>query len=188
MIEVWKDIPGFDGKYQVNTEGCVARVLPSGERRMLKPIRKGSKQDRKYYVFLYHNKKRYERSILHIVSRTFLGEPPKGCVAYYKNGCSSDFYLNNVGYIKRSEYNKKNGRKGCKSVCKIDKNGEIVDFYPSITKAAQENNYSFSGMRRRLKLKTENPFNLDGYAYFYEENDHGLKIFMNKIKKGQFND
>ena len=187
MIEVWRDIPGFDGKYQVNTEGGVARVLPSGKRRLLKASRR-SKRDKKYYVYLYLNRKRHQMSLLHIVSRTFLGPPPKGYIAYYKNGCYTESHLNNIGYVSRKDYNRKIAKKGKRSVCKIDKYGEIVGYYSSITEAAKENNYSNSGMSEIVNGYRKRIFASDGYAYCYDGNEHGVKMLIKKIKKGNFND
>ena len=186
MIQVWKDIPGFEGKYQVNTEGSVARVLPSGKRRLLKASRK-SHRDKKYYVYLYFNGKRHQLSLLHIVSRTFLGHPPKGYIAYYKNGCYTESHLNNIGYINRKDYNRKIGKKGKRSVCKIDKCGEIVDYYSSITEAAKQNNYSYSGISDRVRGCKKGVFASDGYAYCYDDNEHDVKMLIRKIKKGNGN-
>ena len=40
MKESWKDIPGYDGKYQADTEGNIRRVYPSGKTRLLRPYHK----------------------------------------------------------------------------------------------------------------------------------------------------
>ena len=187
MIEVWKDISGFDGKYQVNTEGDIRLIFPSGKIRMLKPFKR-NKRDPKYYVLLYKDGKRIYRSVLHVVSRTFLGDPPKSHVAYYKNGCYMDNYLNNISYIDKIELSKKCGRKNRKTVCKIDKNGEIVDYYASAKEAALANNYTISAICYYCRGERKRIFASDGYAYFHDENDHGLKMLIKKIKKGNFND
>lgn len=40
MIETWKDIPGYNGKYQADREGNVRRVYLSGKTRLMTPYRK----------------------------------------------------------------------------------------------------------------------------------------------------
>ena len=35
MIETWKDIPGYDGKYQADREGNIRHVDPSGKERIM---------------------------------------------------------------------------------------------------------------------------------------------------------
>lgn len=37
MVETWKDIPGYGGKYQVDKEGNVRRVYASGATRPMTP-------------------------------------------------------------------------------------------------------------------------------------------------------
>ena len=103
MIEFWKNIPGYDGKYQVNTEGDIRLILPSGKARLLKPFKR-NKHDPKFYVILRKDGKKYFKSVLYVVSRTFLGEPPKGYVAYYKNECYRESHLNNIGYFASDGY------------------------------------------------------------------------------------
>ena len=90
--------------------------------------------------------------------------------------------------MSRKEYNRKIGKKGKRSVCKIDKNGEIVDFYSSITEAAKQNHFSYSGMSARVCGQKKGIFASDGYAYCYDDNDHGMKMLIRKIKKGNWND
>ena len=77
----------------------------------------------------------------------------------------------------------KRGRANRKSVCKIDKNGEIVDYYASAKEAAEANNYSQSMICYYCRGDTKSLFASDGYAYFYDENEHGLKMLIRKIKK-----
>lgn len=187
MIEVWKNISGFDGKYQVNTEGDIRLIFPSGKTRLVRPFKR-NKKDPKYYVFLRKDGKKTIRSVLNIVSRTFLGEPPKGYVAYNKNGCYRDNYLNNIGYIDKIGLSRRSGHKNRKTVCKIDRNGEIVDYYASAKEAALANNYTISAICYYCRGERKRIFASDGYAYFYDEDDHGLKMLIKKIKKGNFND
>lgn len=40
LIERWKDIPGYDGKYQASTEGNIRRTLKSGQFRSMTPYHK----------------------------------------------------------------------------------------------------------------------------------------------------
>ena len=47
MKESWKDIPGYDGKYQADMEGNIRRVYQSGKTRLMTPYHKkmsGSKR------------------------------------------------------------------------------------------------------------------------------------------------
>ena len=44
LIERWKDIPGYDGKYQASTEGNIRRTLKSGQFRSILPITKNERE------------------------------------------------------------------------------------------------------------------------------------------------
>lgn len=45
MIEKWKDIPGYDGRYQASTEGNIRRVLKSGQFRNMTPYHKKNERE-----------------------------------------------------------------------------------------------------------------------------------------------
>lgn len=182
MIEFWKNIPGYDGKYQVNTEGDIRLIFPSGKTRLLKPFKR-NKRDHKYYVILRKDGKKYLKSVLYVVSRTFLGEPPKGYVAYYKNECYREGHLNNIGYIKKVDLGITTGKKRRKTVCKIDKNGDIVDYYGSAKEAAEANYFTQSMMCYICRGNIKSLFSSDGYAYAYDEDEHAVKMLIRKIKK-----
>ena len=40
MKESWKDIPGYDGKYQADMEGNIRRIYQSGKTRLMTPYHK----------------------------------------------------------------------------------------------------------------------------------------------------
>ena len=90
MKETWKDIPGYEGKYQVDIEGNIRHVFPSGKIRMLKPYRKKTSNNQRFVVKLTKNGKTKEEAMVQIIAKTFLGNPPSGCIPYHKNGCQSD--------------------------------------------------------------------------------------------------
>lgn len=52
MIERWKDIPGYDGKYQASTEGNIRRTLKSGQFRSMTPYHKKMKGSQRLVVKL----------------------------------------------------------------------------------------------------------------------------------------
>ena len=87
MKASWKDIPGYDGKYQADTEGNVRHVFKSGKTRLMTPYRKKMRGSQRLMVKLTINGKPKEEILMQLIARTFIGEPPAGCVAYHKNGC-----------------------------------------------------------------------------------------------------
>ena len=104
-VEVWKDITGYEGYYQVSNSGNVKsldRVVKhrtSGfltlKGKLLKPRK--STQDRKY-VDLNKNKKAKRFYIHTLVAQTFIGERPKGYDICHINGNNQDNRLENLRY------------------------------------------------------------------------------------------
>lgn len=184
MIETWKDIEGYDGKYQVDREGRVRRVYKSGKTRLLKAYCKKTSSNQRLIVKLTINGKSKEVTLIQIVARTFFGEAPKGYVPYHRNGCQSDNYVNNIAYISRKELGRKTGPQSRKkSVAKIDSNGEIVDFYSSARECARQNYMSKQTITDRCNGKCKSAFAPDGYAYAWEDSEVSIKRALRKIKE-----
>lgn len=184
MIETWRNIPEYNGKYQADMEGNVRRVYPSGKTRAMTPYHKKTNGSQRLIVKLTYNDKSKEVTLLQIMARTFLGPAPKGCVPYHKNGCQSDNYIQNIAYISRKELGKKTGAKSRKrSVVKIDLLGEIVDIYSSAREAARENYMSYQTIIDRCNRKCKSAFAPDGYAYAWEDSEVSMKHAIRKIEQ-----
>ena len=169
MIEVWRNIPGYDGRYQVSREGEVRRVLPSGKTRLLKPhIKKNMSGSKRLIVCLTHNGKSREEVVMSVVAKVFLGPCPKGCVPYHKNGCQSDNYVNNIAYIERRKLGQMTGAMSRrKPVAKFDQNGEMIDVYSSAREAARRNYMGYQTILDRCNGVRKNPCP-DGYWYKWD--------------------
>ena len=183
MIETWRDIPGYMGKYQVDQEGNVRRVFPSGKTRKMTPYYKKVSSGKKLIVKLTINGNSKEETLLSIMAKTFLGKCPDGYVPYHKNGCKNDNYINNIAYISKKKLGKLVGAKAKrKPVAKIDNNGEIVDVYSSARQAARENYMSYQTVIDRCNGKCKSAFAPDGYAYAWEDSEASMSKAIRKIE------
>lgn len=174
--DIWRDIQGYDGKYQVSRFGDVRRVLDNGKYRAITPYRKSAKKHKailreRRFVKLTINGKAKEIAMLKIVQETFLGAAPKNTVPYHKNGLVTDNRADNIGFISRQELGKITGGKNKRrrTVFKIDSNGEVIEIYTSARQAAKENNMSYQTVLDRCHNKVNKPFELDGYNYQFEK-------------------
>lgn len=183
MLETWTDIVGYDGKYQVDREGNIRRVFPSGKTRPMTPYHKKMRGSKRLVVKLTINGKSKEETLLQIVAKTFLGECPKGCVPYHKNGCQLDNYVNNIAYISREELGRMTGANAKRQpVAKLDSNGEIIEVYSSARKAAKANYMSYQTIIDRCNGKVKSAFAPDGYAYAWEDSEVSMKHAIRKIE------
>lgn len=184
MIETWKDIPGYNGKYQVNSEGNVRRIYKNGKTKMLTSYLKNQRKRYVYVVKLTIDGKSREEIILGLMARTFLGPAPKGYVPYHINGCKSENNIQNIAYISKKELGKRTGAKSRrKSVVKIDSNGEIVDVYSSAREAARQNYMSYQTVMDRCNGKCKSAYAPDGYAYAWEDSAVSMRHAIAKIEQ-----
>ena len=111
--EVWKDIPGYEGRYQASTYGRIRSVdreitqlgrwgRPFTRRlkgRVLRPA--ATKKDPHLYVSLGHGA---NGSTVHsLVARTFLGPPREGQEVRHLDGDASNNRVENLAYGSRTE-------------------------------------------------------------------------------------
>lgn len=183
MIETWKDIPGYNGKYQCDREGNFRRVYKSGKTRPIRPYRKNGTRNKIVVHLTDDNGKTSQRLVIGIMAITFLGPAPPGCVPYHKNGALTENHINNIAYISRKELGKKTGANSRrKSVAKINRFGEIVEVYPSARAAAKENFMSYQTIIDRCNGKVKSAFAPDGFAYAWEDSEVSMRKTLRKIE------
>lgn len=184
MYKVWNDIPGYDGKYQADREGNIRRVYESGKTRMMTPYHKKMSGSQRMVVKLTKDGKPKEEIVMQLIAKTYLGQAPKGYVAYHKNGCQTENHVNNIGYISRKELGQKTGSiSKRKSVAKINQDGEIVEFYSSARACARCNYMSYQTVIDRCNGKCKSAFAPVGYAYAWEDSEVSMRNALKKIQK-----
>ena len=146
MREVWKDIPNYEGLYQVSDLGRV-KSLPKkwiggkgAKRSHNGKILKSGRNEKGYLsVVFYRYNTKITRKVHRLVLLAFIGESNLQC--NHKNGIKDDNKLENLEYCTRSENMKhafrlglSKGRKGIDHhMCKLTEKEvfEIRDLYSS---------------------------------------------------------
>lgn len=166
----WRDIPGYDGMYQVSRDGMIRswRKPFAGEVRADKPrmmaayVRGGKRYGtnhtgRRYCVNLVKDGKRIERTISGIMAEVWLGGRPKGLVAYHKNGDVGDNSVENIVFVTTEKLGKLSGKNSSrKPVVMVDEHGEVLEVYPSATAAAKANYMDINSVLNRCKGRIKN--------------------------------
>ena len=184
MVDTWKDIPGYGGKYQCDREGNFRRVYKSGKTRQIRPYRKNETTNKMVIHLTDDSGKTSEKLVLGIMALTFLGPAPVGYVAYHKNGALTENHINNIEYISRKELGKITGCKSTrKTVAKINRLCEIVAVYSSARQAAKENFMSYQTIIDRCNGKVKSAFAPDGYAYAWEDSEVSMGRAIRKIEQ-----
>lgn len=109
MDEIWKDIPGYEGKYQASSEGRIKsleRVIHSSNQngefdyllkeRILRPGNRGN------YLMVVLNDPRQTFAVHHLVMVAFVGERD-GMYVLHANGDPKDNRLMNLRYDTQTE-------------------------------------------------------------------------------------
>lgn len=176
-LEIYYDIPGYDGKYQINYFGNLRRTLKNGRFKELHPYIKSSNGRR---VVKLNCK---ERVVMGLMKDTFIGELPEGYVLYHKNGILSDDILSNIGIITKADLGKLAGlRNKCHiQVVKINQNGEIVDCYKSVREAGRRNFMAYQTILDRLNGNVKSLYAPDGYVYV-RDSDREIQRAVREIE------
>ena len=176
----WRDIPRYEGAYQISRDGQVRTWRWRGEQFLKEPklltqyLRKpkaNRKRSARRFVKLTDATGRgKEVAVMRLMVDTWLGGYPDGMVAYHKNGDTRDDSLNNIGFISSRELGRKTGGKSKRiPVAKVDEAGEVVAVYTSARQAAKANHLSYQSVLDRCHGKIRNPFALDGHTYQFDK-------------------
>lgn len=95
-MEIWKWVPGFEGKYDISTDGQIRSYVPDGHCRPIKPFpRKNGyravKLDGKDYLF--HR----------LMAQAFIANPHKLKEINHRDGNKANNALSNLEWTTRSE-------------------------------------------------------------------------------------
>lgn len=184
--EEWRDIPGFDGWYQISTEGRIRTFRKGhGEKdtrseipklltpRLVRNIKSSSTCLRIRLVA--PDGERVFRYMTTLMADTWMGPRPPGCNVCIKNNNPADVRLSNLCIMKRSEITrlKTTGPKTIRRklpVIKIDKSLEVVDAYPSARQAALASGINPVTLRDYCNRKVKRTvFAPDGHIYCWDD-------------------
>ena len=132
MREIWADIKGFEGLYEVGSNGNIRRK--NSERYLSQ-----RKNNKGYFlVDLYKNNKRHQRLVHRLVSEAFIKNPDNLPCVNHKDENKANNRLDNLEWCTQ-KYNmnygscpERIGRANSKGVIQFDKEGNIVGKYSSI--------------------------------------------------------
>ena len=144
MDIIWKDIPGYEGLYQVNQWGEVYSLYTG---RILKYS--FSADGYKQYN-LYKNKKNYIMMAHRAVALAFIPNPENFPVINHKDENKENCYYENLEWCSYSYNNKYNdlhiriAQKNSNMTFQYDRDGSLVETYASSKEAARKNGFNDS--------------------------------------------
>ncbi len=165
MQEIWKDIKGYEGKYQVSNLGKIKSMIYS------KPtILKAIVDNHGYLrVTLYKNGKKKAGIIHRLVAQAFMPNPNSFPVINHKNGIKSNNSVANLEWCSQSHNVRESYRLGLQTiksrrVNQYDLSGNLIRTWESINEPRKKYNAShISDCCRGLRKYTH------GYIWRYAD-------------------
>jgi len=114
LIEIWKDIPGFEGRYQASTLGRIRTIKhkvtgrnpytkKAFQRTVPERILKPGRFCKSGHISVVLGRGSNSSPVHQLVMRTFVGEPPEKMEVLHINGNPIDNRLENLKYGTRTE-------------------------------------------------------------------------------------
>lgn len=165
---IWKDIPGFRGKYQASVGGRVRRTYKTrGPKELCRFTRKGKQT---LWVKLSLDGKSRDVKAAHLVWLTFRGPIPEGLAVRHKNGDLQDDHVNNLALIDRKSLGRMTGAKSRRRpVAKKEPWGRTVEVYASAREAARRNFMSHQTVIDLCAGKVKRGKAPDGFVYQWDD-------------------
>lgn len=164
--ERWRPIPGYDGMYEISTEGRIRSWMPMGGYRPKAPRQITLRWDNRRMtqtVLLGPMGKRKNNRVVSLMRDVWMEGKKPGFVVSHRNGAKSDNRLENLEYICYSERNYKS-RTSSRPVIKILPGGEVQAF-SSVRAAARDAYIVPDGMGKRIKYGVR----VDGCVWRYDD-------------------
>lgn len=165
---MWKIIHGYLWLYRINEKAQIERLVGSGHWRAITPF--NSSQNHRLFVHMKRaDGRRVNVPVKNLMRDAFMDGEKPGMVVSFRNGMYTDCELENLYYTTHIEVAKRLGGNGRRSVEQIDRDGNVIGLYRSVTEAAKKNYISRKAVYIRCANKlTGDPFTLDGTTYRYE--------------------
>lgn len=166
--EIWKDIEGYEGLYQVSNMGRVKSFNINENGKILK---QGTTKKGYLYVILYKDKKTKPMRVHRLVAQAFIPNEDNKPQVNHINEIKTDNRVENLEWMTNEENNNfgtrnKRAAKACaKPVLQYDLEGNFIKEWSSITEAGR-NGYNLGNISSccRGKIKKHK-----GYIWKYKD-------------------
>ena len=163
-IEIWKDIPEYEGLYQISNYGRVKSLKFDKE----KILKFGKDKDEYLQVVLYKDKKRKTFKVHRLVCLAFLKNPENFPYINHKDENKQNNHVNNLEFCNHT-YNMNYGtiiERKHKPIIQFTKEGEFIKMWDSIKSASIELKIYATSITACCKFKRKSAY---GFIWRYKE-------------------
>lgn len=173
MEEIWKDIKGFEGCYQISNFGRVKALAREvgGGRRLKEKMLHFSPSNGYKVAHLYKNGVQKNFSVHRLVGEAFIPNPENKPCINHKDENKLNNHVNNLEWVTQKEnanYGTKNARSGlkhAKATIQYDLKGNKIKRWESASAAARYFNVQACSISAVCKRRNETSC---GYIWRYE--------------------
>lgn len=161
----WKELTGYFYEYQINDLGQIRRKMPNGSWKVLKTYSNNNTGTLTINLRVAPNKKKHA-IVKYLMDEVFFDGYAKkhGLSITHKNGLKSDCSAYNLQFVTPSELGSLK-KYAAKRVAKLDRQGNVVEYYASCKEAAKKNFISTTAVYHRVHNLVQDPYGLDGFDY-----------------------
>ena len=182
-MEIWKDIKGYEGLYQVSNKGRVKsleRVVMRNngnpqtvKETILRPIN----NSRGHYHVRLQNNRKYEQFFIHqLVAQAFIPnpDPTKYTIVHHIDHNTQNNCVENLVWMTKEEHDELHKNTKTKKVYQYTLDGELIRMWESASYVEEVFGYSQAGISRCCnggfyrKGKWINVTTANGYKWSYE--------------------
>ena len=170
MDEIWRDIDGYKGLYQISNKGRV-KSLYKGSERILKP---GWMTGGYLYVVLCKNRIKQKRKIHRLVAQAFIPNPDNKPQVNHKDENKKNNCADNLEWAtakENSNYGSRNERSGysrSKPILQYSKSGEFIRDWQGASEVERVLGINNSHIIECCKGKLKSS---GGFVWKYKEKD-----------------
>lgn len=162
--EIWKDIEGYEGLYEVSNMGRVKSLnyRKTGKEKIMKGLDNGKGY---LFVVLCKDGKDKKYRINRLVAQAFLENPDNLPEVNHKDKIRTNNNVDNLEWVSH-EYNVEYSQ--AKAVIGINKVSGLIAEFPSLMEAERQTGIANSNICACLKGRKKSA---GGYYWFYADND-----------------
>lgn len=147
-MEIWKDIRGYEGLYQISSLGNIKSYPKKYQHNSIVVLKPSTNQYGYKYIGLYKNKERKSYLIHRLVAEAFIPNPNNLPQINHKDENKQNNCVDNLEWCS-NEYNASYGTRNIRSsitqgtkINQYDKNNNYITSYHSINEAAKKTGIS----------------------------------------------